>query len=103
MPGPAALVLADQAPPAPYAAVEVELDAAGEAVAGLATAHDEHVVVRWTPRTSRVTLEVRREGRTRVLRRRTLRGAPPVALAFALCESQTTAGAARPTRRGDPC
>jgi hypothetical protein len=84
-------VLAEEGPPAPYAAVEVTIDPSGEAVAGLATARDEHVLVRWSPGTSRVTLEVRRDGRTRVLRRRTLRGSPPGALAFALCENQVTA------------
>jgi hypothetical protein len=59
--------------------------------AGLATADDEHVLVRWSSRTGLVSLEVRRQGRSRVLRRRRVAAGPSFALAFALCENQVTA------------
>ena len=82
----------DPGPVAPFAAVELRLSgAAGEASAGLVTDDDQHVLVRWSGRRSAVTLEVRRAGRTRVLRRRTVRPGGPFGLAFALCENQVTA------------
>ena len=81
-------------PPAPFAAVEVRVPAtaAGSSVAaGLATADDEHVLVRWAAATGLVTLEVRRAGRTRVLRRKRVTLDGEFGLAFALCENQVTA------------
>ena len=96
-PGPDRLVLAGSDPPAPYAAVEVRLppasgDAAPGGVAvGLATAHGDHVLVRWSAAASRLQLSLRQGGRTRVLRRRTVRGDGPHRVAFALCENQVTA------------
>jgi hypothetical protein len=83
---------ASSGPPAPYAAVELRLsEAGGSAAAGLATEDDQHVLVRWSGARSQVTLEVRRAGRTRVLRRRTVRAEGAFGLAFALCENQVTA------------
>lgn len=82
---------ADAGPVAPYAAVELRLSGTdGDASAGLVTEDDQHVLVRWSGRRSVVTLEVRRAGRTRVLRRRTVRPGGPFGLAFALCENQVT-------------
>ena len=81
-------------PPAPFAAVEVRTSAAGgdsSVAAGLATGDDQHVLVRWSAATGRLTLEVRRDGRTRVLRRKQLSLTGDFGLAFALCENQVTA------------
>lgn len=86
------LVLADEGPPAPFAAVEVRVDAAeGSVAAGLASAAGDHVLVRWSSDTSRISLELRTDGRTRVLRRRKVRLGSAFALAFVLCENQVTA------------
>lgn len=83
---------AETGPVAPFAAVELRLSGPdGDAAAGLVTEDDQHVLVRWSGRRSAVTLEVRRSGRTRVLRRRTVRPSGPFGLAFALCENQVTA------------
>ena len=66
--------------------------AAGSSLAaGLATADDQHVLVRWAAATGLVTLEVRRAGRTRVLRRKKVSLDGEFGLAFALCENQVTA------------
>ncbi|MGZ5404003.1 MAG: hypothetical protein ACXWDL_05095 [Nocardioides sp.] len=93
--GPAAggdLVLAEEGPPAPFAAVELRIDGArGSAAAGLASPGGDHVLVRWSAETARITLEVRTGGRTRVLRRRTVRLRGAFGLAFVVCENQVTA------------
>lgn len=86
--------LADQGPPAPFAAVELRVEPDGDAAtaaAGLATGDGDHVLVRWAAATGRVSLEVRTAGRTRVLRRRAVRTDGPFGLAFAVCENQVTA------------
>ena len=49
------------------------------------------MLVRWSAATGRLTLEVRRDGRTRVLRRKQLSLTGDFGLAFALCENQVTA------------
>jgi hypothetical protein len=83
---------ANSGPPAPYAAVELRLTGPeGSASAGLTTDDDQHVLVRWSGQRSLVSLEVRRSGRTRVLRRRTFRPEGAFGLAFAVCENQVTA------------
>ncbi len=95
-PGRDGLARAGSGPVAPYAAVQVRLgpEASG-AAAGLATEDGDHVLVRWSAKSSVLTLSVRRDGQTRVLRRRTLDvdgGVDgEVGLAFALCENQVTA------------
>jgi hypothetical protein len=89
---PDGLVRASTGPVAPYAAVEVavtRLD--GSVSAGLATADDEHVLVTWAADTSRVSITVRRGGRTRVVRRRKVALVAPFRFAFVLCENQVTA------------
>ena len=79
-------------PVAPFAAVELRLDGgSGDVAAGLATEGGDHVLVRWSAQSSLLWLSVRRDGRTRVLRRRTVRREGAVGLAFALCENQVTA------------
>ena len=81
---------ADTGPVAPYAAVVLRLEGHdGEATAVLVTAEDDRVVVRATRRS--VLVEVRRQGRTRVLRRRRFRPPPSYGLAFVVCENQVTA------------
>ncbi|UMG92857.1 hypothetical protein [Nocardioides sp. TF02-7] len=84
------LSLSGTGPVAPFAAVTARVGR-GRAAVGLAVPDGDHVLVRWSPRTRRVTLEVRRDGRTRVLRRRTVALRPGDGLAFALCERQVTA------------
>lgn len=89
VPGPD-LTLADVGPVAPFAAVELRVEgAAAGAAVGLATDDDTQVVVRCTRRS--LVLEVRRDGRTRVLRRRRFTPPGSFGLAFALCENQVTA------------
>ena len=86
------LTLHEEGPEAPFATVEARLPAARGTVAlGLATEDGDHVLVRWGAKTSRVTLEVRTGGRTRVLRRRKVGLGGGAGLAFALCENQVTA------------
>jgi hypothetical protein len=89
----------DAGPAAPFAAVEVRVSQPGDdglpagasVAAGLATADDQHVLVRWSASSGRLTLEVRRDGRTRVLRRKRVDLSGSFGLAFALCENQVTA------------
>jgi hypothetical protein len=91
-PGDDGLTLHTRGPEAPFAAVEATLPAARGTIAlGLGTEDGDHVLVRWKAETSRVTLEVRIGGRTRVLRRKKVRLGGGAALAFALCENQVTA------------
>ena len=87
------LTLHASGPAAPFAAVEARLPAAsrGSLALGLGTEEGDHVLVRWDAATSRVTLEVRIHGRSRVLRRRKTRLGEGAGLAFALCENQVTA------------
>jgi hypothetical protein len=85
------LELAGSSPPAPFAAVEVDADRpAGTVVAGLATAEGEHLLGFYDPSPGRVGIEVRRAGRTRVLRRKAAALPERFRLAFALCENQVT-------------
>jgi hypothetical protein len=91
-PGSGELTLHTKGPEAPFATVEATLPAARGTIAlGLGTEDGDHVLVRWKAETSRVTLEVRIGGRTRVLRRKKVRLGGGAALAFALCENQVTA------------
>jgi hypothetical protein len=77
---------------APFAAVELEVDEvpAGGVAAGLATADDEHVLVGYDPGRSRMTIEVRTAGRTRVVKSRRVKLVAPFRLGFVLCENQVT-------------
>lgn len=82
----------DQSPVAPFAAIELEVQqVSGPGVAaGLVTADDEHVLVAHDPGRSRVTIEVRTRGRTRVVKRRTVDLVAPFRLGLVLCENQVT-------------
>ena len=84
----------DSGPAAPYAAVVLDVasvPADGSVAAGLATGDGDHVLVRWSARSGRLSLEVRTGGRTRVLRHRVVPQAGGFGLAFAVCENQVTA------------
>ena len=84
------LTLAPGGPVAPFAAVVLRLDGhTGGAVLGLATQDGEQVVVRVTRRS--LLVEVRSQGRTRILRRRRFRPPLDYSVAFVLCENQVTA------------
>jgi len=81
----------DQSPAAPFAAVELdveEMPLRGIA-AGLVTADGDHVVVAYDPG-RRITIEVRRGGRTHVVKRRRADLVAPFRLGFVLCENQVT-------------
>ncbi|MDQ3165458.1 MAG: hypothetical protein M3Q17_04740 [Actinomycetota bacterium] len=82
-----------ESPPAPFAAVELDVTAldAGGVAAGLATADGSHVVAGYDPVRSRATVEVRRDGRSFVVARRRARLNAPFRFAFVLCENQVTA------------
>ena len=81
------LTLAEAGPPAPFAAVEVEANAAGTVRAGLATPSGDFVgLVRHG---DHLALEVRRAGRASIVKRGTVDR--PRRLAFALCENRITA------------
>ncbi len=86
------LTRTDQSPVAPFAAIELEVQqVSGPGVAaGLVTADDEHVLVAHDPGRSRVTIEVRTRGRTRVVKRRTVDLVAPFRLGLVLCENQVT-------------
>ena len=79
-------------PQAPFGAVEMEVTDAGDSVvvAGLATQTDEHVLAVYDRSRGRVGIEVRRAGRTRLLRRRKIDLPAGFHLAFVLCENQVT-------------
>jgi hypothetical protein len=84
------LSLSDAGPEAPFAAVELGVTGRDGAVAaGLATGED-HLLAVYDGARRRVTLELRTEGRTRVLRRRTVDLPDRFTLGFALCENQAT-------------
>jgi hypothetical protein len=86
------LFLAHTGPPAPYLAISTGPASMCDSLAvGLATESDDHLLVRWLPDTSSITLQVRRSGATRVLRRKKLALSGCSAMAFVLCGSRVTA------------
>ncbi len=80
-------------PVAPFVAVELQVDTVSDAgvAAGLATADGQHLLVTYDPQRRRVAIELRRAGRTTVLRRRRAALGARFGLAFVLCENQVTA------------
>jgi hypothetical protein len=89
-PSPGELDLGPTAPVAPYVAVELDvLRASGTLVAGLAGG-DDHVLGTYDRRTGRVTVEVRADGRTAVVRQRRAWLPAAFRLAVAICENQVT-------------
>lgn len=86
------LFRSDASPQAPFAAVELEVVdiSSGVVMAGLATASGDHVAAVYDPARKRVGIEVRRAGRTRLLRRKRVNLPSGFRLGFALCENQVT-------------
>lgn len=84
------LEVSESGPVAPFAAVTATVGR-GAAAVGLVTPDGDHLLVRWSPTSGRVTLEVRRDRRSRLLRRRTVELGAGDGLAFGLCEQQVTA------------
>lgn len=83
--------LSDVSPEAPFCCVEGKVTArSGTVVLGLATDDGRHLLARFDPGSGRVGLELRREGRTRILRRRKVDLPEEFSVAFALCENQVT-------------
>jgi hypothetical protein len=90
-PSPEGLRLSSSGPAAPYASVVVPVSSPSQpTAAGLATPNGDHVVARWSPDKSRLTIESRQGGRTNVLRRKKMVPEQPFDLAFALCENQVS-------------
>ena len=78
-------------PPAPYAAVELTVEAADVPVTvGLTASDGDGVVVEYDPRRNRVRIVAIVDGVRRRLRSRRVRGRTLHRLAFVLCENQVT-------------
>jgi len=92
------LRVAETGPPAPYAAVELEVvSASGTVVAGLAAGPEggpdgvpSHVLGTYDPAAGRVAIEVEAGGRTTVVRTARKRLPARFRLAVAVCENQVT-------------
>lgn len=86
------IVVSDNSPPAPYAALELEVRGSEAAVVllGLATADGGHLLATFDRARRRVGIEVRRGGRSRLLRQRKVELPESLRLGFVLCESQVT-------------
>ena len=85
------LAVSDHTPAAPFAAVEVDVDAlTGPVCAGLATSGDEHLLAVYDPASQRASIEVRRGGRTTTVARKKARLPASFRFAFALCENRVT-------------
>ena len=85
------LAVSDHTPAAPFAAVEVDVDAlTGPVCAGLATSGDEHLLAVYDPASQRASIEVRRGGRTTTVARKKARLPGSFRFAFALCENRVT-------------
>lgn len=82
------LVLAEDGPVAPFAAVELELPSDSPARLGLAAPGGDHVLVVWDGR--RLSVDVRAGGRSRTVRRRCRVRSSRMAVAFVLCENHVT-------------
>ncbi len=85
------ITLSDTTPPAPFAAVEVEVERLGGVVVAGLVAGDDRVVATYSPSSRTVTLEVRSGGRTRVLRRAKVDLPSTFTFGVAICENQLTA------------
>jgi hypothetical protein len=87
------LLLGEAGPVSPFAAVEAEVsDATGGVRLGLATADgDDHLLATYDARRGRVRLELRRAGRSTILRRTRTDLPTRFRFAFALCENRVTA------------
>jgi hypothetical protein len=92
--GTAELATNQESPPAPFAAVEVEVAGPGGVVAaGLAAGQatgNVHLLATYDGKRRRVALQVHAGGRTQVLRRRTVDVPEAFTLGFVVCENQAT-------------
>ena len=85
------LTRSDRSPPAPFCAVELDVEGGdGVLVAGLGTAGGDRVVATCSVATGVVAIEVRSAGSTRVVRRRSVELPERFTLGFAVCENQAT-------------
>jgi hypothetical protein len=85
------LTRSDAVPPAPFAAVEVDVEnAGGIVVAGLSAADGDRVLATYNRSSRAVAIEVRAAGRTSVLRRARVDLPEEFTLGFAVCENQVT-------------
>lgn len=87
------LMITAQRPVAPFAAVELHVETAGNhpVVAGLGSRDGDHVLVAYDFVQQQATIELRIGGRTRVVAVRNSALQPPFGFAFALCENSVTA------------
>lgn len=87
------LILTSQRPVAPFAAVELHVETAGNAavVAGLGCFDGDHVLAAYDFVQRRASIELRTGSRTRVVAVRSIALQPPFGFAFALCENSVTA------------
>ena len=88
------LIITSQRPAAPFAAVELRVETAGDAsvVTGLGSLDgDDHVLTAYDLVQQRASIELRTGGRTRVVAVRNIALQPPFGFAFALCENSVTA------------
>lgn len=90
--GSADLFRSDASPQAPFAAVELDVHdpAGGVLLAGLASESGDHVLGVCDAARQRVAIEVRRAGRTHLVRRKKVRLPERFRLGFAVCENQVT-------------
>jgi hypothetical protein len=85
------LFRSDTSPQAPFAAVEVDVArGSGVLVAGLSSAQGDRVAATYDAGRGRVAIEVRVDGRTRVVRRRSVDLPDELTFGFAVCENQVT-------------
>lgn len=86
------VVSADAGPPAPFAAVELDVTAASEGVvvAGLATASDQHLMAFYDRTGAQVGIEVRLGGQTHLVAQATAELPESFRFALALCENRVT-------------
>ncbi|HYO40422.1 MAG TPA: hypothetical protein VER39_12290 [Nocardioidaceae bacterium] len=87
----------EASPPAPFAAVEMDVrSAGGTLVAGLSSGDGDRVVATYTPARRTAALQVRAGGRTWVVRRAKVALPEAFTLGFAVCENQVTVLARTP-------
>lgn len=87
------LIRTAESPVAPFVAVELAVTTAdrAEVVAGLLSAGGDRVAVVYSADRRQISIEVRRDGSTRVVDDASVQLQAPFKLAFALCENQVTA------------
>jgi hypothetical protein len=90
-PAAGAIRTADEAPPAPFCAIEADVDGeTGRVVLGLADEDADHLLGWYDADARRVGIDVRTGGRTRTVRRRKVHLPTSFRLGVALCENSVT-------------